>query len=182
VWITRIAYIQGLPRLFVILEIARGLVRHLSQMTFSQRLMQARRYIMLRMFRLLLRAGVKIGRMSLLTVRGRTSGQPRTTPVLLAEYEGNRFLVSTYGESNWVRNLRAAKEAILTRGRRSERISVIELGAKEAAPFLKHFVSTVPKVVRPYFDVAPTSPLTTFEQEVARHPVFLVTPISEVAD
>ena len=84
---------------------------------------------MFRIFRLLLRAGVKIGRMSLLTVRGRKSGQPRTTPVLIAEYDGNCFLVSTYGETNWVRNLRAEKEAILTRGRRSERISVIAVGA-----------------------------------------------------
>jgi deazaflavin-dependent oxidoreductase (nitroreductase family) len=137
---------------------------------------------MFRIFRLLLCAGVKIGRMSLLTVRGRRSGQPRTTPVLIAEYDGNRFLVSTYGETNWVRNLRAAGEAILTRGRRSERISVIEVGAKEAAPVLRHLVSTVPVVVRPYFDVTPASPLTTFEQEVARHPVFCVTSASEVRD
>src|SRR5215831_2312529 len=121
------------------------------QMTFSQRLMQARRAFMFRIFRLLLRAGVKIGRMSLLTVRGRKSGQPRTTPVLIAEYDGHRFLVSTYGETNWVRNLRAAGEAILTRGRRSERILVIEMGAKEAAP------------MRRSFEVTPVSPLTLFE-------------------
>src|SRR5215467_12940236 len=87
------------------------------QMTFSQRLMQARRSFMFRIFRLLLGAGVKIRRMSLLTVRGRKSGQPRTTPVLIAEYDRHRYLVSTYGETNWVRNLRAAGEAILTRGR-----------------------------------------------------------------
>ena len=135
---------------------------------------------MFRIFRLLLYAGVKIGRMSLLTVRGRKSGQPRTTPVWLAEYDGQRFLVSTYGQTNWVRNLRAAGEAILTRGRRSERIAVVEVGAKEAAPVLRYFVSTVPAVVRPSFDVTPASPLSTFEQEVARHPVFRVTPVSEV--
>ena len=137
---------------------------------------------MFRIFRLLLRAGVKIGRMSLLTVRGRKSGQPRTTPVWLAEYDGHRFLVSTYGQTNWVRNLRAAGEAILTRGRRSERIAVVEVGAKEAAPVLRYFVSTVPAVVRPSFDVTPASPLSTFEQEVARHPVFRVTPAFEVRD
>jgi len=137
---------------------------------------------MFRVFRLLLRAGVKIGRMSLLTVRGRKSGQPRTTPVLMAEYDGHSFLVSTYGETNWVRNLRAAGEATLTRGHRSERIVVVELGAKEAAPVLKHFVSTVPRVVRPSFEVTPATPLTTFEQEVASHPVFRVTSTSAVQD
>jgi deazaflavin-dependent oxidoreductase (nitroreductase family) len=137
---------------------------------------------MFRVFRLLLGAGVKIGRMSLLTVRGRKSGQPRTTPILIAEYQGHRFLVSTYGESNWVRNLRAAGEGTLTRGHRSERIGVIELGAKESAPVLKYFVLTVPRVVLPSFDVTPASPLITFEQEVARHPVFCVTSASEVQD
>ena len=133
---------------------------------------------MFRIFRLLLRAGVTIGRMSLLTVRGRKSGQPRTTPVLIAEYDGHRFLVSTYGETNWIRNLRAAGEAILTRGRRSESIAVVELGAKEAAPVLRYFVSTIPAVVRSSFSVTPASPLAIFEQEVARHPVFRVMPAS----
>src|SRR5215472_3062844 len=148
------------------------------QMTFSQQLMQVRRAFMFRIFRLLLHVGVKIGRMSLLTVRGRKSGQPRTTPVWLAEYEGQRFLVSTYGQTNWVRNLRAAGEAVLTRSRRSERISVVEVGAKEAAPILRHFVLTVPAVVRPSFDVTPVAPLSTFERKVARHPVFRVTSAS----
>ena len=137
---------------------------------------------MFRIFRLMLRAGVKIGRMSLLIIRGRKSGQPRTTPVWLAEYHGHCFLVSTYEQTNWVRNLRVGGEATLTQGRRSERISLVEVGAKEAAPVLRHFVSTVPAVVRPYFDVTPASPLITFEQEVARHPVFRVTSASEVRD
>ena len=96
----------------------------------------------------------------------------------LAEYEGHRFLVSTYGQTNWVRNLRAVGEATLTRGRRSERISVVEVGAKEAAPVLQYFVSTIPAVVRPSFSVTPASPLPLFEQEVARHLVFRVTPAS----
>jgi len=61
------------------------------QTTFSQWLLQVRRPLMFRIFRLLLRAGVPVGRMSLLTVRGRKTGQPRTTPVWLAEYEGSRF-------------------------------------------------------------------------------------------
>jgi len=137
------------------------------QMTFSQRLMQVRRALMFRIFRLLL-----------LTVRGRKSGQPRTTPVWLAEYDGHCFLVSTYEQTNWVRNLRAAGEATLTSGRRSERIAVVEVGAKEAVPVLHYFVSTVPAVVRPYFNVTPASPLTLFEQEVARHQVFRVTKAS----
>ena len=130
---------------------------------------------MFRVFRVLLQAGVKVGQMSLLTVRGRVSGQPRTTPVWLAEYEGQRFLVSTYGQTNWVRNLRAAGEATLTRGRRSERIAAVEVGAKEAAPVLQRFVSTIPAVVRSSFSVTPGAAPALFEQAVARHPVFHIT-------
>jgi hypothetical protein len=45
----------------------------------------------------LLRAGVKMGTTSLLTVRGRKSGQPQTVPVVLDEQDGECFLVAPYG-------------------------------------------------------------------------------------
>ena len=61
----------------------------------------------------LLRAGVKPGNMALLTVRGRKSGLPRTTPVSVIEREGQRWLIAAFGEVDWVRNLRAAGEASL---------------------------------------------------------------------
>ena len=66
----------------------------------------------------LLRAGIPMGPMILLTVRGRKSGKARTTRVDLFERGGRGFLVSTHRQesSNWVRNLRAAGEGVLTRG------------------------------------------------------------------
>ena len=85
----------------------------------------------------LLHAGVKLGTTSLLTVPGRKSGQPHTVPVLLVEQDGERWLVAPYGVVQWVRNIRAAGTATLTRGRHSETISVTELEAEEAAPVLK---------------------------------------------
>ncbi len=88
----------------------------------------------------ILRAGVNIGTISLLTVRGRTSGQPHTVPVLLVEQGGERWLVAPHGVVQWVRNLRAAGTATLTRGHRSEAISVTELPAQEAAPILKQYL------------------------------------------
>ena len=128
------------------------------------------------LFMTLLRAGVKIGSMSLLTVRGRKSGQPHTVPVLLVEQDGRRFLVAPYGVVQWVRNIRAAGTATLTRGRRSEAISVTELPAQEAAPILKQYLLNIPWV-RPYFDVTIDSPLEAFELEATRHPVFRITPM-----
>jgi deazaflavin-dependent oxidoreductase (nitroreductase family) len=120
----------------------------------------------------LLRAGIKMGSMTLLTVRGRKSGQPRTTPVALIEKDGQRWLVAPYGAVNWVRNLRAAGEATLTHGRHTEHITVTELSAKEAAATLKESLSTAPSFLRQYFDVSPTSSLEEFEREAPRHPVF----------
>ena len=124
----------------------------------------------------LLRAGVRIGTMALLTVRGRKSGQPHTVPVLLVEQDGGRWLVAPYGVVQWVRNLRAAGTATLTRGRRSETISVTELEAKEAAPILKQYLLKA-TATRPYFDATQDSPLEAFEREAARHPVFQITTV-----
>ena len=122
-------------------------------------------------------AGVKMGTTSLLTVRGRTSGQPHTVPVILVEQDGQRWLVAPYGVVQWVRNLRAAGTATLTRGRRSEAVSVTELPAQQAAPLLKEYLIQVAQV-RPYFDVTSDSPLEAFELEAPRHPVFHITTIS----
>ena len=56
----------------------------------------------------LTRLGVPLGAMALLTVRGRKSGQPRTTPVAVIEQDGDRYLIAAYGIVDWVRNLRAS--------------------------------------------------------------------------
>jgi len=129
----------------------------------------------------LLRAGVKIGTTSLLTVRGRKSGQPHTVPVTLVEQDGQRWLVAPYGVVQWVRNIRAAGTATLTRGRRSEAISVTELPAQEAAPVLKQYLLLpVAAGVRSSFDATKDSPLEAFEREAARHPVFKITTVKNL--
>ncbi|HET9111009.1 MAG TPA: nitroreductase family deazaflavin-dependent oxidoreductase [Ktedonobacterales bacterium] len=128
----------------------------------------------------LLRAGVKMGTASLLTVRGRKSGQPHTVPVLLVERDGQRWLVAPYGVVQWVRNIRAAGRAALTRGRRSEAITVTELSAQEAAPILKQYLVVQHAAdIRAYFGATKDSPLEAFEREAARHPVFKITTVEE---
>jgi deazaflavin-dependent oxidoreductase (nitroreductase family) len=127
----------------------------------------------------LLHTGVRMGTTSLLTVRGRTSGQPHTVPVILVEQSGHRFLVAPYGVVQWVRNLRAAGTATLTRGRRSEAISVAELPAQEAASVLKQYISQVSGGVRSFFDARTDAPIEAFEREASRHPVFRIIPIEK---
>jgi deazaflavin-dependent oxidoreductase (nitroreductase family) len=58
-----------------------------------------------RMVHALLRCGVSPPHTYLLTVRGRKTGQPYSTPVTLVEENGERWLVAPYGEVGWVRNL-----------------------------------------------------------------------------
>ncbi len=130
------------------------------------------------LFMALLHAGVNMGTTSLLTVRGRKSGQPHTVPVIPVEQDGHHFLVAPYGVVQWVRNLRAAGTATLTHGRHSEVISVTELPAQEAAPVLKQYLSKV-AAVRSYFDATLDSPLETFEREASRHPVFQIIPVAK---
>ena len=128
----------------------------------------------------LLRAGMKPGNMALLTVRGRKSGLPRTTPVALIEHDGQRWLIAAFGEVDWVRNLRAAGEASLKRGRRPQQILVKELSAEEAAPILKKSLAEAPGFLLKNFDATPESPLKDFEREALNHPVFLVQHVADV--
>ncbi len=124
----------------------------------------------------LLRLGLPVGPSVLLSVRGRTSGKIYTIPVALVETSGTSFLVAAFGEVNWVRNLRAAGQAHLTRRGRTEAIGVVELGAREAAPILKQFLRESQRVsfIKPYFRVTPHSSLADFEQEALYHPVFRI--------
>ena len=124
----------------------------------------------------LLRLGLPVGPSVLLSVRGRTSGKIYTIPVALVENSGTSFLVAAFGEVNWVRNLRAAGRAQLTRRRRTEAIGVVELEAREAAPILKQYLRENKRVsfIKPYFHVTPHSSLADFEQEALYHPVFRI--------
>jgi deazaflavin-dependent oxidoreductase (nitroreductase family) len=78
-----------------------------------------------------------MGPNALLTVRGRTSGLPRTTPVAVVVIGGRRWVIGTFGDVNWVRNLRAAGEATLTTKGRPEPVQAHELSTQEAASFFK---------------------------------------------
>jgi len=126
----------------------------------------------------LLRAGVKLKGagnypMYLLTVRGRKSGQPRTVPIAIWEHNGKRYVGSVFGIVDWVRNLRAAGEAILTRGRRSETINVRELPKGEAALVLREDVKDGNPFARNY-GINADSSLEEFEQAVVSHPLFVL--------
>jgi len=87
--------------------------------------------------KLLLAAGVPMGPDVLLTVRGRRSGLPRSTPVAVAEISGKLWLISPFGEVDWARNLRAAGRATITAGRRKTEVTAVELGRIETVNFFR---------------------------------------------
>jgi deazaflavin-dependent oxidoreductase (nitroreductase family) len=119
----------------------------------------------------LARAGLAGRRTHLLTVPGRTSGRPWSTPVSLVEHHGERWLVAPYGDRNWVKNARAAGYVELQRGRRSERLTVQELAAEDAVPVLRRYYE-LGRFTRPFFDVGLDSPPADWVAEAPRHPVF----------
>jgi deazaflavin-dependent oxidoreductase (nitroreductase family) len=89
-----------------------------------------------------------LGPNALITVRGRKSGQPRTTPVALVEIDGRRWVIGTFGDTNWVRNLRAAGEATLSVGRRREDVKANELAEDERISFFRDVLTPYVKRLR----------------------------------
>jgi len=88
----------------------------------------------------LTRRGISLMGSRILAVRGRRSGEWRTTPVNLMTVDGVRYLVSPRGHTQWVRNIRAAGGGELRIGRRVEAISVVELADADKPPVLRYYL------------------------------------------
>lgn len=84
-----------------------------------------------------LKVGPLLGPNALLTVTGRKSGRPHTTPVALVDIGGRRWVIGTFGDTNWVRNLRASGSATLSVGKRSEDVAARELTIDEGTAFFR---------------------------------------------
>jgi len=89
---------------------------------------------------------MRIGPNWLLTVRGRVSGQPRTQPLAVIEIDGGKYVIGTFGEVNWCRNLRANPDAEIRLGSRHELVHAVELTPDQAATFFRD--SLVPGLPR----------------------------------
>ena len=124
-----------------------------------------------------LRLGVPLGYVGLLTVKGRKTGKTRRNPVGIFDYNGKRYLFSTFGDVNWVRNVRAAGTATVQKGLHQRRVVPVELSTIENAHVLKNaiaprFLGLGGKVFGSHFPLKPDAPLSDFVQESKRHPVF----------
>ncbi|HEX7495516.1 MAG TPA: nitroreductase family deazaflavin-dependent oxidoreductase [Candidatus Limnocylindrales bacterium] len=123
--------------------------------------------------KLLARAGVGPKRMYLITVVGRKTGRPYTTPVTVVETDGQRWLVAPYSGVAWAKNARASGTAKLRRGRVTEQINVEPVDGYESAPVLRAYVQIEP-ITRRAFGLGPDATLEEFEAVAPNHPVFRV--------
>jgi deazaflavin-dependent oxidoreductase (nitroreductase family) len=130
------------------------------------------------LIRRLLRLGMPMGPNALVTVRGRTSGEPHTFPAAVMEAAGRHYLIATFGEVNWVRNLRVTGQATVQRGRRSHLYLATELPPDEAAGALRAALApllrsrlTAP-ILRRWYGLDRTSSPDDYERAALAHPVF----------
>ncbi len=103
-----------------------------------------------------------------LSVAGRKTGQPRRVPVLPFEHQGARYVLSTRGEAEWVRNLRAAGKAELRRKGVTEQLRASEVPVTERPPIIDAYRKAAGRAVATYFTSLP---------DPADHPVFRLEPL-----
>lgn len=119
-------------------------------------------------------AGLPPKRQVTLEVRGRRTGRRLSFPVVVADYEGERYLVSMLGEeANWVRNVRAAGGRVVLRHGHRQAVLLEEVDPHERAPILRRYLQLAPGA-RPHIPVDRRAPLAEFERIAAQYPAFRV--------
>ena len=94
------------------------------------------------------------------------------------EHDGQRYLVAPRGNTEWVRNVKAAGgEAILKR-RKAERVRLEEVPVEQRAPIIKSYLKKTALVTKREFGIEPEAPLEQFEKIADRHPAFRITKAS----
>jgi deazaflavin-dependent oxidoreductase (nitroreductase family) len=123
----------------------------------------------------LTRSGVSVLGSRVLAVKGRTSGEWRTTPVNLLDLGGRRYLVAPRGTTQWVRNLRAAGDGELRVGKRVEAFRGRELPDDDKVDVLRAYLKRWKFEVGVFFEgVGPDSTDEQLREIAPRHPVFEV--------
>jgi hypothetical protein len=103
-----------------------------------------------------------------LVVKGRTSGAEQTIPVIPVEVDGVRYVVSTRGEAEWVRNARATGGLELRRKGAATRYSAREVPVGARGPIIEQYRAVAGKTVETYWKQLP---------DAADHPTFALTPV-----
>ncbi|MEU8251940.1 nitroreductase family deazaflavin-dependent oxidoreductase [Nonomuraea sp. NPDC048916] len=115
-------------------------------------------------------------RLVTLRVPGRRTGRVISFPLVVADYQGERYLVAMLGQgTNWVHNLRAAGGRAVLRHGGDEAVRLNEVDPGSRAPILRRYLAVSPGG-RAHIPVDPQAPLEDFEQIAAQYPIFHITP------
>ncbi|HEX8105916.1 MAG TPA: nitroreductase family deazaflavin-dependent oxidoreductase [Solirubrobacteraceae bacterium] len=130
----------------------------------------------------LAQAGISLAGSRVLEVRGRTTGEPRHTPVNPLKVGGARYLVAPRGHTQWVRNLRAHPEGRLLFRGRAEAFTAAEVPDDEKPAVLRAYLKKWKWEVGAFFDgVGPDSTDDELRRIAPDHPVFRITPSSQTS-
>lgn len=121
------------------------------------------------------RLGISLAGSRVLEVTGRTSGEPRRTPVNLLEFDGGEYLVAPRGQTQWVKNARVNPRARLLVGPRGKDVTLTELPPAETVPLLRAYLKRWKWEVGQFFGgVGPDSSDEELTKIAPDHPVFRV--------
>jgi|SRR5450755_4345928 deazaflavin-dependent oxidoreductase (nitroreductase family) len=124
----------------------------------------------------LTKAGISVLGSRVLYVRGRTSGQWRTTPVNLLTYQGGQYLVAPRGHTQWVRNMRVAGGGELRVGRKAEKFTATELADSDKPQVLRAYLQRWKMEVGVFFNgVGPDASDARLLEIAPGYPVFRIT-------
>ncbi|MFJ9152491.1 nitroreductase family deazaflavin-dependent oxidoreductase [Streptomyces sp. NPDC102270] len=124
----------------------------------------------------LTRRGFSVWGSRVLAVRGRKSGEWRTTPVNLLTVDGEQYLVAPRGHVQWTHNMRAAGGGELHLGKKAEAFTATEVTDEEKVPLLRAYLKRWKAEVGVFFKgVGPDSPDADLLRIAPDHPVFRVT-------
>jgi deazaflavin-dependent oxidoreductase (nitroreductase family) len=147
-----------------------------DQSTHYQRPDWFTRNVMNRVLRLCMRLGISVWGSRVLEHRGRRSGQLHHVPVNVLTVGGRRYLVSPRGETEWVRNVRAAQgDLVLQLGRKRQQHTTVEVPAEDRVPILRAYLQRWGFEVGMFFGgVSAKSTDTELAAIASRHPVFIL--------
>jgi deazaflavin-dependent oxidoreductase (nitroreductase family) len=120
--------------------------------------------------------GISLYGSRILAIRGRTSGQVRTTVVNPLEYAGNRYLVAPRGNTQWVRNLRASQTAEVRLGRHRDVVRATELADADKVEILRTYLRRWRWEVGQFFQgVGPEASDEELARIAPEYPIFRLT-------
>jgi len=120
--------------------------------------------------------GVSVAGSAELRVRGRTSGEWRSTPVNVLTVAGERYLVAPRGTTQWVRNIRVSGEGELRRGRRTEAFRAEEVPDEAKAAALRGYLSKWAWEAKQFFGVGKDATDADLARIAPGLPVFRILP------